>query len=74
MVTVVFEDSYNHRPLRMFRRWHQLHIKNGARIYLYCKNEEDCGWYEVCDQRFGIGRSLINRVTQFFTLSPVSSM
>lgn len=74
MVTVVFEESYHKRPLRMFRRWHQLHIKNGTRIYLYCENEEDCGWYEVYDQHIGIGRSLINRVTQFFSLSRISSM
>lgn len=74
MVTVVFEECYKHRPLRVFKRWHQLHIKNGTQIYLYSENEEDCGWYEVYDQRIGIGRSWFNRVTQFFSLSPISTV
>ena len=70
MVLVVFEDSYHHRPLRKFYRLHQLLIKNGTRVYLDCKNEDDSGWYEVCEQRIGIGQKFTPRVTHFFTLSP----
>lgn len=73
MVTIVFEDSFRHRPLRIFRRWHQLDMKNSTVVYLDCENEEDSGWYEVREQHFGIGHRVLTRVTQFFTLDPVSS-
>ncbi len=73
MVRVIFEDEYHNRPLRMFMRMRQLTIPNGMRVYIYSKNEEDCGWWEVQEQRIGIGRSLLTRVTQFFTMSRVYS-
>jgi hypothetical protein len=70
MVTVVFEEGNHHRPLRQFVRLRQLNIPNGTRIYIDSKNEEDCGWYEVSAQHIGIGKGLLRRVTQFFTLFP----
>ncbi|MGM9810989.1 MAG: hypothetical protein ACI30J_09020 [Paludibacteraceae bacterium] len=71
MVTVVFEEVYHHRPLRKFIRLRQLNIKNGTRVYIDSKNEEDFGWYEVSEQHIGIGQGMIRRVTQFFTLSKI---
>lgn len=71
MVTVVFEDSNRHRPLRKFVRLRQLNIPNGTRVYIDSKHDEDCGWYEVSEQYFGIGRGMLRRVTQFFTLSQI---
>lgn len=71
MILVVFEDTYHNRLLRKFYRLRQLDIKNGTKIFIDSKNDEDCGWWEVQEQRIGIGRGLFNRVAQFFTLSPI---
>ncbi len=73
MVKVVFEERYQHRPLRILYRLHQLHIKNGERVFIDSKNEDDCGWYEVIDQYVGVGTGLLSSVTQFFTLMPVTN-
>lgn len=70
MVTVVFEEMNFHRTLRQFVRLRQLDIPNGTKVFIDGKNEEDSGWFEVIEQRIGIGRGLMRRVTQFFTLSP----
>lgn len=71
MVQIVFEDTYHNRVLRRFYRLRQLNITNGTRVYIDSKTEDDSGWWEVQEQRIGIGRGVANRVTQFFTLSPL---